>query len=148
MRIVETPRYPVPPPPARPAGTLRWTLAYLPIATNNLYPTRVLPGGKLIRYLDSRAKKWKQQTEATVVLSNVAAPEGDLGLTLILYPPDARKRDADGTIKLAQDAICAALGVDDSRIVHLDVWRFPPDRTDPRIEARLSRVLGMPEPKE
>lgn len=46
------------------------------------------------------------------------APDGDLSVSIVLYPPDRRRRDIDGTLsslKHCLDGIAQAIQVDDSR---------------------------------
>lgn len=60
-------------------------------------------------------------------------PPGLLRLTFHLFPPDARHRDADNGIKLAQDAVAAGLGIDDYRVVSVEVRRRLPAPRKPRL---------------
>lgn len=140
-------RFPVPIPGGAP-GSLPpracvWVFPYPPKSLNNLFPTGTTKTGKHYRFLDSRCAKWKQDVGVLVLDSRWKAPPGPLGLSLRAYPPDAVRRDASNLVKLAEDAICEALGLDDYRIVHVEVWRHPSDKANPRIEATLTPVLGL-----
>ena len=96
------------------------------------------------RFLSESATAYRDEVVKAVKESRWRPPAGvPLALTLEYHPPNARRRDVDGPGKLIQDAIFAALGDDDRRIVHLDVWKWPPDKGNPRVEARLSAVLGF-----
>jgi crossover junction endodeoxyribonuclease RusA len=65
--------------------------------------------------------------------------EGFVGLFIDFYFETPLRRDLDGGLKIAQDAICDALGVNDNRVVdvHL-VKRIDPLR--PRIEVELEAI--------
>ena len=65
--------------------------------------------------------------------------QGFIGLFIDFYFETPRRRDLDGGLKIAQDAICDALGVNDNRVVdvHL-VKRIDPRRT--RIEVELEAI--------
>jgi crossover junction endodeoxyribonuclease RusA len=59
-----------------------------------------------------------------------------VGITF--YPPDKRRRDLDnciGSLKAAQDAVAAALEVDDSRFV--TTYRMAPAEAPGRVEVCL-----------
>ena len=66
--------------------------------------------------------------------------QGHIGLFIDFYFETPRRRDLDGGLKITQDAICDALGVNDNRVVdvHL-VKRIDPLR--PRIEVQLEAIL-------
>ncbi|MCL7454544.1 MAG: RusA family crossover junction endodeoxyribonuclease [Anaerolineae bacterium] len=65
--------------------------------------------------------------------------QGFIGLFIDFYFETPLRRDLDGGLKITQDAICDALGVDDNRVVdvHL-VKRIDPLR--PRIEVELEAI--------
>jgi len=65
--------------------------------------------------------------------------QGFIGLFIDFYFETPLRRDLDGGLKIAQDAICDALGVDDNRVVdvHL-VKRIDPLR--PHIEVELEVI--------
>ena len=69
-----------------------------------------------------------------------ALKEGFVGLFIDFFFETPRRRDLDGGLKITQDAICDALGVNDNRVVdvHL-VKRIDPLR--PRIEVELEAIL-------
>jgi crossover junction endodeoxyribonuclease RusA len=68
-----------------------------------------------------------------------ALRQGFIGLFIDFYFETPLRRDLDGGLKIAQDAICDALGVDDNRVVdvHL-VKRIDPLR--PHIEVELEAI--------
>lgn len=64
---------------------------------------------------------------------------GPLLFSLDAYCPDLRRHDLDGLIKATQDAVCAACGVDDSRVTELRARKFV-DRTNPRLVVGLASL--------
>lgn len=140
--IAATARHPAPiPARVTVCDAIRWSLPYSAgVNVNHQYrPTR---GGR--RILSEDAQKFIADVNVIVCAQRATPPEsGFLGLTLDLYPPDARRRDVDGPLKLVMDSICAALGIDDYRIAHVECWRHAPDKSNPRIEARLGVVVGL-----
>ena len=69
-----------------------------------------------------------------------ALKKGFIGLFIDFFFETPRRRDLDGGLKITQDAICDALGVNDNRVVdvHL-IKRIDPLR--PRIEVELEAIL-------
>jgi len=69
----------------------------------------------------------------------VALRQGFVGLFIDFYFETPLRRDLDGGLKIAQDAICEALGMNDNRVVdvHL-VKRMDPLR--PHIEVELEAI--------
>lgn len=59
-----------------------------------------------------------------------------LSLEITFYFVTLRRRDLDGGLKIAQDALCEALGVNDNRIVEIHLHKRV-DRERPRIEVLL-----------
>jgi len=87
--------------------------------------------GKAIRRL---------RAEGTIPDQLVASlREGYVGLFIDFYFETPHRRDLDGGLKIAQDAICDALGINDNRVVdvHL-VKRIDPLR--PHIEVELEAI--------
>ena len=98
-----------------------------PVSLNNAYFTA--RNGKRVKTQEARA--YSAAVELLTIAAAreqgfIAAPER-LALTFLVSLPDNRRRDLDGLVKLAQDAICAALGVDDSRVHRLTVIRCAND---------------------
>ena len=60
-----------------------------------------------------------------------------LALTIRCYFLSPFRRDIDGGIKITQDAVAEALGVNDNRIVELHVYKSP-GTSQPRLELSLS----------
>jgi crossover junction endodeoxyribonuclease RusA len=62
-----------------------------------------------------------------------------LALDLRFYFVSALRRDIDGGLKITQDAVCEALGMNDNRIVEV-MLRKEIDATTPRMELSLRIV--------
>ena len=70
-----------------------------------------------------------------------ALKTGFVGLFLDFYFETPLKRDLDGGLKIAQDAILAPLGVNDNRVVDIHlVKRIDPLR--PRLEVELEAIAN------
>jgi crossover junction endodeoxyribonuclease RusA len=62
-----------------------------------------------------------------------------LALTIHFYFATALRRDLDGGLKIAQDALCEALGINDNLVVEIHL-RKRVDRHHPRIELELTAL--------
>ena len=60
-----------------------------------------------------------------------------LALSIRFYFTSALRRDVDGWLKIAQDALCEGLGINDNRIVETHLYKHI-DKDNPRIEVRLT----------
>ena len=60
-----------------------------------------------------------------------------LALSIRFYFTSALRRDVDGGLKIAQDAICEGLDINDNRIVETHLYKRV-DKNYPRIEVRLT----------
>ena len=60
-----------------------------------------------------------------------------LALSIRFYFTSALRRDVDGGLKIAQDALCEGLGLNDNRIVETHLYKHV-DREHPRIEVLLT----------
>jgi len=101
------------------------------------------------RVLSKTSRKYKRDVARAIrrlrvedVISDrlvTALRQGFIGLFIDFYFETPRRRDLDGGLKITQDAICDALGVNDNRVVdvHL-VKRIDPLR--PRIEVQLEAI--------
>jgi crossover junction endodeoxyribonuclease RusA len=126
-------------------STLRATFELpLPPSINQQYATvgqrRVL--SKASRQFKQEARKAIRHLRVEGVISDAlvtALRQGFVGLFIDFYFETPRRRDLDGGLKITQDAICDALGVNDNRVVdvHL-VKRIDPLR--PRIEVELEAI--------
>jgi crossover junction endodeoxyribonuclease RusA len=116
----------------------------LPPGVNNQYAT---VNGR--RVLSTDARRWKgivaerlRDLRFSGNLSDEtlqALQSGYLSLFIDFYFPTPMKRDLDGGLKIAQDAICENLGINDNRVVDIHlVKRIDPLR--PRIEVQLETI--------
>jgi len=62
---------------------------------------------------------------------------GPLALSIRFFFTSALRRDVDGGLKIAQDALCEGLGLNDNRIVETHLYKDL-DRSNPRIEVILA----------
>ncbi len=62
-----------------------------------------------------------------------------LALSIRFYFTSALRRDVDGGLKIAQDALCEGLGINDNRIVETHLYKDV-DKANPRIEVALSAI--------
>jgi len=116
----------------------------LPPGVNNQYAT---VGNR--RVLSKEASRFKRDVKKLLlgVAGEVARDEleqarlkaGWLGLYLDFYFATPLKRDLDGGLKITQDALCEALGLDDRRVVDIHlIKRIDPLR--PRVEVELEAI--------
>lgn len=115
----------------------------LPPGVNNQYAT---VNGR--RVLSPTARRWKAQ--ARHVLDRLTLPDsfrqtlqggGYLAVFIDFYFETPLRRDLDGGLKIAQDTICEALGIDDGRVVDIHlVKRIDPLR--PRMEVELEALAA------
>ncbi len=113
----------------------------MPPTLNTAYPTNFKTGR---RYTSKAAAAWKAEA---VVITRLAARScdweshgGPLGLRMVLTFANKRRADIDNRCKLTIDAVTDALGVDDSCIHELHVYRAGVS-DDPRCEVTLWRLL-------
>ena len=116
----------------------------LPPSINQQYAT---VNGRRVLSRDSRKYKKevrksirRMRAEGAISDALVAAlREGHVALFIDFYFETPHRRDLDGGLKVTQDSICEALGVNDNRVVdvHL-IKRIDPLR--PRIEVELEAI--------
>jgi crossover junction endodeoxyribonuclease RusA len=63
-----------------------------------------------------------------------------LALSIHFYFTSPLRRDVDGGLKIAQDALCEALGINDNRVREIHLFKAQ-DTARPRIEVLLSPSL-------
>jgi crossover junction endodeoxyribonuclease RusA len=113
----------------------------LPPGVNNQYITvngRRTLSPEARRYKQSVLRQLRRKRDTGAISEELcaAAQRGYLALFIDFYFETPLRRDLDGGLKIAQDAICAALGVNDNRVVDIHlVKRIDPLR--PRIEVEL-----------
>jgi crossover junction endodeoxyribonuclease RusA len=99
------------------------------------------------RLLSSTGRAYKAEVGQLVWLNLAKVPDRSvilarlqsqpLSLSIRFYFTSALRRDVDGGLKIAQDALCEGLGVNDNRIVETHLYKRV-DKTNPRIEVSLS----------
>jgi len=99
------------------------------------------------RLLSTTGRAYKAQVGQLVWLALVNSPHratllsqfrsASLALSIRFYFTSALRRDVDGGLKIAQDALCEGLGVNDNRIVETHLYKHV-DKTNPRIEISLT----------
>ena len=126
-----------------PAGELVLVLP-LPPSINHQYATvqgrRVLSrtGREFKRLVAAEVEDWLEQHPHV----DVALFQGHyLALTITFYFVSAMRRDLDGGLKIAQDALCEALGVNDNVVIEIRLSKRV-DRHCPRIEVHLTALVA------
>jgi crossover junction endodeoxyribonuclease RusA len=113
----------------------------VPPSINHQYATvqgrRVLSraGREYKRLVAEEVENWlsRQGLPATAV---APLQQHYLSLSITFYFATPLRRDLDGGLKIAQDALCEALGVNDNLVVEIHL-RKRVDRRHPRIEVQL-----------
>lgn len=119
------------------------------VSTNSLYEMRApfYRNGKLVtggKRLSTAAVAWRNDAILRIRLGGQVAPVGEWVVTLRFWPPaDGRKHDGDNLAKLVCDALAAAFGVDDERIVEHTILREPRSK-EPHIELTLTASTRAP----
>ena len=126
----------------RPAG-LRLVLP-LPPSVNRQYANA--PKG---RVLTAEARTFKRDVKKLIdqaLLSNKittatekALQKALIGVYLTFYFETPKRRDLDGGLKIALDAICAPLGIDDRAVVDLHLIKQI-DPLRPRLEVEIEAI--------
>lgn len=126
-----------------PAGELVLVLP-LPPSINHQYATvqgrRVLSraGREFKRLVVEEVESWLDkcpQVDVTLFRRHY------LALTLTFYFMSALRRDLDGGLKIAQDALCEALGVNDNLVIEIHLSKRV-DRHCPRMEVQLTALTA------
>lgn len=128
-----------------PLGCEQQSIAFtlpIPPSINHQYAT---VNGR--RLLSSTGRSYKAQVGQLVWLRLTAFPHrtallshlqsSTLALSIRFYFTSALRRDVDGGLKIAQDALCEGLGLNDNRIVETHLYKHV-DRANPRIEVLLA----------
>jgi crossover junction endodeoxyribonuclease RusA len=116
----------------------------LPPSINHQYATvqgrRVLArAGREYKALVAEVvEQWLQQQQLPAAAVTVFQ-QHYLALCITFYFATALRRDLDGGLKIAQDALCEALGVNDNLVVEIHLSKRV-DRQQPRIEMRLTAL--------
>jgi crossover junction endodeoxyribonuclease RusA len=126
-----------------PAGELVLALP-LPPSINHQYATvqgrRVLSraGREFKRLVVEEVENWRDQHPRMDV---ALFQRHYLALTITFYFASALRRDLDGGLKIAQDALCEALGVNDNLVIEIHLSKRV-DRHSPRIEVHLTALAA------
>ncbi len=130
------------------SDTLTVTLP-VPPSINHQYAT---VNGR--RLLSSAGRAYKTQVRQQVWLAFIQSParrsfqnrlrSEPLALSIRFFFASSLRRDLDGGLKIAQDAVCEGLGVNDNRIVETHLYKHV-DKTNPRIEVSLSFIVTQPD---
>jgi crossover junction endodeoxyribonuclease RusA len=65
----------------------------------------------------------------------------ELVLSIRFFFTSRLRRDVDGGLKIAQDALCQGLGLNDNRIIETHLYKDV-DKASPRMEIRLTLASG------
>lgn len=130
-------------PPTVTAERLALTLP-IPPSINHQYAT---VNGR--RLLSSAGRAFKSQVSGMVWLALTRSPARTvlmrrlhtepLALSIRFFFTSALRRDVDGGLKIAQDAICEGLGLNDNRIVETHLYKDL-DKARPRMEVTICPV--------
>ncbi len=63
-------------------------------------------------------------------------------LSIRFYFTSPLRRDVDGGLKIAQDALCEGLGINDNRIIETHLYKHV-DKLNPRIEVSLTAAASL-----
>jgi crossover junction endodeoxyribonuclease RusA len=101
------------------------------------------------RILSSEGRSYKSTVGQQVLIALARSPHkesllrtlrgSDLTLAIHFYFASPLRRDVDGGLKIAQDALCEALGLNDNRIVEIHLYKSR-DAHQPHIEMTLSAL--------
>ena len=99
------------------------------------------------RVLSSAGRAYKTCVSQQVWLALAQSPagfslqdrlqSGPLALSIRFFFASPLRRDLDSGLKIAQDAVCEGLGLNDNRIIETHLYKRI-DKADPRIEVSLS----------
>jgi crossover junction endodeoxyribonuclease RusA len=68
---------------------------------------------------------------------------GPLSVTVAFHVRDRRRRDVDNLLKTVLDGLNGIAWIDDSQVVHADVWLIL-DRANPHTDITVSQLPGVP----
>jgi len=101
------------------------------------------------RVLTASGRNYKAAVAHHVLLALARTPHrqallqalqaNDLSLAIRFYFASPLRRDVDSGLKIAQDALCEALGVNDNRIIEIHLYKTH-DARHPHIEVTLSTL--------
>jgi len=98
------------------------------------------------RLLSAAGRQYKAVVGQQVLIALARSPHrepllrtlraNDLALSIRFYFTSPLRRDVDGGLKIAQDALCEALGLNDNRVAEIHLYKTR-DTHHPRIELSL-----------
>jgi len=101
------------------------------------------------RLLSSAGRGYKATVAHQVLMALARSPHkepllrnlrgNDLTLSIRFHFVSPLRRDVDGGLKIAQDALCEALGLNDNRVVEIHLYKAR-DTHHPRIEMTLGTL--------
>ncbi len=117
----------------------------VPPSINHQYAT---VNGRRLLSVTGRSYKSLVSEHVMVALSQAACRDtllrslqkSELILSIRFFFTSRLRRDVDGGLKIAQDAVCQGLGINDNRIIETHLYKHV-DKSVPRIELRLSLAL-------
>ncbi len=121
----------------------------IPPSVNHQYAT---VNGR--RLLSAKGRAYKDFVGQQIVVALARSPhratlrqtlqQSGLALSIHFFFASALRRDTDGGLKIAQDALCEGLGLNDNLVVETHLYKHQ-DRDNPRMEIRLG-VAPSPAP--
>lgn len=143
-RTIPSSRMPVSPTSPHPSTDTHAVALTLPVppSVNHQYAT--VNGRRMISSAGRAYKaqvgqlvwlKLAQSTQRAALLTRLQSEW--LALSIRFYFTSALRRDVDGGLKIAQDALCEGLGINDNRIVETHLYKHI-DKGNPRIEVYLT----------
>ena len=101
------------------------------------------------RLLSAAGRQYKSAVGQQVLIALARSPHrepllrtlraNDLALSIRFYFASPLRRDVDGGLKIAQDALCEALGLNDNRVVEIHLYKSR-DAHHPHIEMTLGAL--------
>jgi len=132
---------PAPPSVRVTADSIALTLP-VPPSVNHQYATA---NGR--RLLSTKGRAFKELVGQQILVALGQSPhrgtlrrtlsQASLSLSIQFFFASALRRDTDGGLKIAQDALCEGLGLNDNRVVETHLYKYQ-DRDNPRMEILLS----------
>lgn len=99
------------------------------------------------RLLSAKGRTYKDFVGQQILVALAQSPhratlrqtlrQASLSLSIHFFFASALRRDTDGGLKIAQDALCEGLGLNDNRVVETHLYKRQ-DRDNPRMEIQLS----------
>lgn len=108
------------------------------------------------RLLSAKGRTYKNLVGQQILVALAQSPhratlrqtlqQARLSLSIHFFFASALRRDTDGGLKIAQDALCEGLGLNDNLVVETHLYKHQ-DRDNPRMEIRLSVApSSLPDP--